>query len=113
MKDFRELAKLLEKFDCASLSEVTDITSQCEYTDTKSGDKISKVSCCQDDGYNELANKLKTYTAKYSNISKINILRAMCECCSEIKHQLRTHTSFDKCIENKLLLKNKVIGMSK
>ena len=48
----------MSKFSCKNLNKVTDITSQCEYNDVKKDDKKSYVSCCQDNGYNELENKL-------------------------------------------------------
>lgn len=102
MQTFREFVESSKKLNCEGLSEVTDITSQCNYDDEKSGDSRDKVSCCQDNGYNEMENKLKTYTTKYTHKSKEMILKAMCECCNEIKHQARTHESYDECIDKKL-----------
>jgi len=97
------------KLDCTSLSEVTDITSQCSYDDKKSGDSISRVSCCQDDGYNELENKLKTYIKENPALSEQDILQAMCKCCNDIEQQSRTHKVFDDCVSRILfeILKGK------
>ena len=90
--------------DCKNLTEVTDITNQCKYEDSRSGDKRDFVSCCQDNGYNELRNKLKTFKNIFPSLSDSIILKSMCECCNKIPHYKRTHEKFDECVERTLYI---------
>ena len=100
----------MSKFDCNNIKKVEDITSQCNYEDEHGGDeKIDLVSCCQDNGYNELKNKLNTYKNKFQNIPEKDILKAMCECCNEIPFRERTHKKYDNCVEKKLGIKQRKI----
>jgi len=91
----------MNKLNCSDLDSVRDITDQCDYDDSVTGDSKDYVSCCQDNGYNELENKLKKYQSIYKNISVAKLLKVMCECCNEIEHSKRTHNKYDECIEKK------------
>jgi len=94
----------MKRFNCQNIKTVEDITSQCEYYDEHPGGKRDwdLVSCCQDNGYNELTNKLKKYKKIFPSIPETSILKAMCECCNKYSHKERTHKNYDKCVENKL-----------
>jgi hypothetical protein len=94
----------MKKLSCRNIRKVKDITSQCEYHDEHPGGRNdwNLVSCCQDNGYNELTNKLKRYKSLFPNIPETSILKAMCECCNKYYYKERTHKKYDKCVENKL-----------
>ena len=93
----------MKELTCKNLQNVEEITDQCKYDDEFPGGHNDwlLVSCCQDNGYNELYNKLTKYRNEY-NVSDKKILKAMCECCNKYEPHERTHEKFDECVEKKL-----------
>lgn len=61
--------------DCNNVEKITDITDQIEYNDKKDGGKgdSQKVSCGQDNGYNELQDKYNKYFKNVKGIPDAKI----------------------------------------
>ncbi len=94
------------KNDCEQVSEIKDINDMFDYEDKNpqgTSDR-SKMSCGQDNGYNELEyfyeNNVSTLKSKF-NLNEKQILKIMCECCQKIPHYRRTHEAFRDCVYDK------------
>jgi hypothetical protein len=83
--------------ECSEVSSIQDVNNQYDYTDTHSGGRgdSSKVSCGQNDSYNELRDK---YNKHYSGAQEEDIAEAMCKCCKTTSG--KTWDEFYKCMEN-------------
>ena len=93
--------------DCNNVKKITDITDQIEYTDKKAGGKSDsqKVSCGQDNGYNELQNQYDKYFKDVPGIPEELIANIMCKCCKELKptgNETVSWNDFYKCMRSKL-----------
>jgi len=93
------------KLDCSNLEKPSDITSQCSYNDTYSGDSRDEVSCCQskNDGnsYDELEHFFEEYFDKNRHNKKL-FLKAMCECCNEKGQSKWKWQAYIDCMNKKL-----------
>jgi hypothetical protein len=109
-KDLSELIRKHLESDkdnsCDQISDIEDINDMFDYEDEhpQGPTDKSKMSCGQNNGYNELEhfykNNLNTLKSKYK-LNKKQILQIMCECCQEISHYHRTHEAFEKCVYDK------------
>ena len=93
--------------DCNNVEKITDITDQIEYNDKKDGGKgdSQKVSCGQDNGYNELQDKYNKYFKNVKGIPEKLIASIMCKCCKKLKPTGKETVSWNdlyKCMRSKL-----------
>jgi len=92
--------------DCSNLNKPSDITSQCSYHDTHSGDSRDEVSCCQSKDDNNNYDELERFFNRYfdENIhNKKLFLKAMCECCNEKGQSKWNWDRYIECMKKKRL----------
>ena len=107
------LKKYINKLskNCDVIQSIQNINDMYNYEDNISGGSTLEwdlISCGQDgseNGYNELQRFYNIHISKeLKDNYNIDVLKALCECCKEINHNLRTHDKFKECIDKKLAL---------
>lgn len=93
--------------DCTKVEKITDITNQVNYKDKENGGRgdSQKVSCGQDNGYNELKDKYDKYFKNVQGIPEKLIATIMCNCCKKLKPTGKenvTWNDFYKCMRSRL-----------